>query len=270
MKLSFSGGSEGAKAFFLGVPFDSTSSFRPGSRFAPEAIRQASCNFESYDCFLKKEPEGIVDFGDLSRSVNYEDLEMELTSLLRLHKEHFPIIAGGEHSITPIIVSEMKGRYDNLFVITLDAHMDFRRSYMGTENSHACASRKVSEIVGIENMLLMGLRSFSREEAEGSKNLEYYTSLEVRERLDELCDRIDDIKNNIYLSIDMDCFDPAYAPAVGNPEPYGLNPLEVRRIIESASPKLVGFDIVELCPPYDNGNTACLAAKLVHEIALRR
>jgi arginase family enzyme len=113
-------------------------------------------------------------------------------------------------------------------------------------------------------MMLIGVRSFSDEEE--NRELEYYSSFETHERLEEICDRIREMKN-VYLSIDMDGFDPAYAPGVGNPEPYGLRPEEVREIIESSS--LIGCDVVELCPPYDNGNTACLAAKMVEEVMVR-
>jgi agmatinase len=268
MKISFADNSEDAHIFFLGVPYDSTTSFRPGTRFAAGAIRQASYNFETYDCFLKKEVTGMTDIGDTTPTISYGDLTEELSSILRTQNDRFPIIAGGEHSITPIVARNLKRRFSNLSVVTIDAHMDFRKSYMGSENSHACASRRVSEIVGIDRLMLIGLRSFSREEDEESRDLEYYTSFETRKRLGEICDRLREL-DQVYLSIDMDGFDPSFAPGVGNPEPYGLRPEEVREIITAVSGKLVGCDIVELCPPYDNGNTACLAAKLVQEISLR-
>ncbi|MDY6986252.1 MAG: agmatinase [Candidatus Thermoplasmatota archaeon] len=262
MKLAFADDSEGAEIFFLGVPYDATTSFRPGARFGPEAIRDASYNFETYDCFLKKDIPHVLDLGNVTQTTSYKELSAEISSILR-SKKGFPVIAGGEHSITPIIVRELKKRYEDLDVITIDAHMDFRDKYMDSKNSHACASRRVSEIVGIDNMMLLGIRSFSKEEEE---DVEYYTSFEVHERLKEICDRVKEMKN-VYLSIDMDGFDPAYAPGVGNPEPYGLKPEEVREIIDNAA--LVGCDVVELCPPYDYGNTACLAAKMIEEVIVR-
>jgi len=263
MKLAFADGSEDAGIFFLGAPYDATTSFRPGTRFGPDAIREASYNFESYDCFLKKELPHATDLGNTGQTTSYSELSAELSSILRT-KKGFPVIAGGEHSITPIVVKELKKRYKDLGVVIVDAHLDFRDTYMDSRNSHACASRRVSEIVGIDRMILTGIRSFSKEE--DVKDLEYYTSFETHERLREICDRIRDM-GEVYLSIDMDGFDPAYAPGVGNPEPYGLKPEEVREIIESAN--IIGCDVVELCPPYDNGNTACLAAKMIEEIMVR-
>jgi agmatinase len=263
MKLSFADNSEDAGIFFVGAPYDATTSFRPGTRFGPQAIRNASYNFENYDCFLKKRIPHARDLGDVTTTVSYDELADELSSVLRTERG-FPIVAGGEHSITPIVVRTLKKRQKDLSVVIVDAHMDFRDSYMGSRNSHACASRRVSEIVGIDRMMILGVRSFSDEEERSG--IEYYSSFETHERLREICDRVRDMKN-VYLSIDMDGFDPAYAPGIGNPEPYGLRPEEVREIIESAS--LVGCDVVELCPPYDNGNTACLAAKMIEEVMVR-
>ena len=153
-----------------------------------------------------------------------------------------------------------------MHVLILDAHLDFREDYMGSRNSHACSTRRVSEIVGIENVTVIGARSASETECEG--DLEYYTSFDVKSRLKEICEKIKEINDDIYLSVDMDCFDPSFAPGVGNPEFYGLDPFEVREIIESID-NIAGFDVVETNPLFDNGNTSCLASKLIQEIVLR-
>ena len=256
-----------AKIVFFGVPYDSTTCFRPGTRFGPDSIRDASYNLENYDLFLKKTTEGIADMGNVTPTTNYGEIREEIGSFFAVMGKRFPVVAGGEHSITPLIVEQVKKRHKNMHVLILDAHLDFREKYMGSSHSHACSTRRTSEIVGIENVTVIGVRSASEAECEEA-NLEYFTSFKVKSKLKEVCERIKEINDDIYLSIDMDCFDPSFAPGVGNPEFYGLSPFEVRTIIESIG-NMVGFDVVETNPLFDNGNTSCLAAKLIQEIVLR-
>jgi len=267
-----SGELEGANYALIGLPFDSTTSFRSGSRDGPDAIRLASFDFESYDF------EHDVDLADL----NICDLgNMELGSdpayawetikegIALLPKNCVPIFLGGEHSITPSIVQGLcQSRQCELGVLVLDAHLDLREEYGCTRFSHACASRRILEAKGVKAYASIGIRSGSPEEFSFAKqnNVNYFTSREVRETgidavLDAALASMQECKM-LYLSIDLDALDPAYAPAVGNPEPFGLTSWDVKRVVERLAPRAVGLDINELAPAYDRGETALLAARL--------
>lgn len=257
-----------AKFIILGAPFDATSSFRAGARLAPNAIREASWNFESYlleyDIDLADIP--VCDAGSLEEHGNPDDFVNAVEEAARkiLTQKKFPILIGGEHSLT----IGAANAFENITVIILDAHMDFRNEYLGIKNSHACVTRRVSEIVGIENIICLGIRSCSKNEIEDAKaqKLKYYTVSEIKKKGIAEIIKKSKLKDKIYLSIDMDVVDPAFAPGVGNPEPLGLTAQEVLDCIAQVAPNLVGCDIVEVCPPYDNGNTSVLAAKIIRSL----
>jgi agmatinase len=256
----------------IGLPFDSTASFRSGSRDGPDAIRIASFNFESYDCYYDVDLAdlNICDLGnmELGADPGYAK-ETIKEGVALLPKRVIPIFLGGEHSITPSIVETIAGPGD-LGVLVLDAHLDLRDEYGCTKLSHACASRRILEIEGVEAYASIGIRSGSREEfTYAADNLiSYFTSSEVREKgIDQILDlALKDLDcERLYLSIDLDALDPAYAPAVGNPEPFGLKSWDVKRVIERVAWKAIGLDINELTPAYDRGETALLAARLARE-----
>ena len=139
---------------------------------------------------------------------------------------------------------------------------------MGAKHSHACVSRRVVESVGKENIILIGIRSGAKEEYEFAEEngILYYSADRLNsEGLDGVMRTFGKLKSNIYLSIDVDALDPAYAPAVSTPEPFGLTPLQVRAIIQKVAQKAVAMDVMEITPHYDHGITAILGAKLVRE-----
>lgn len=257
-----------AKFVILGAPFDATSSFRTGARLAPNAIREASWNFESYlleyDVDLVDIP--VCDSGSLEEHGNPDDFVNAVEEATRkiLTQKKFPILIGGEHSLT----IGAANAFEDITVIILDAHMDFRNEYLGIKNSHACVTRRVSEIVGIENIICLGIRSCSKNEIEDAKaqKLKYHTVSEIKKKGIAEIIKKSKLKDKIYLSIDMDVVDPAFAPGVGNPEPLGLTAQEILDCIEQVAPNLVGCDTVEVCPPYDNGNTSVLAAKIIRSL----
>jgi len=279
-----------------GVPFDGTSSYRSGSRFAPSSIRDSSYNFEAYlpDTGVDLTDIPLFDAGDVVEAGSVEDM----LSLLKIEIEdiffRFPsallIFLGGEHSITPGIVKGIAEHADNsgvkspaskgtekIGVLYLDAHLDMREDYLGIRDSHACAARRTAEIVGFENIILAGIRSFSAQEAEFLEPMierdefRFYSARAVKKKGaaevgKEAVERLFSSGcTDLYLSIDMDVFDPSEAPAVGNPEPGGLNYYEVMDIIRAAAPYLRGMDLVEVSPDYDRGITALLAAKVIRE-----
>ena len=147
------------------------------------------------------------------------------------------------------IVRAVKEKYSDLSVVIIDAHLDFRKEYEGNSKSHATTAYQLVEMLEKDNVYPIGIRSASKEEIQRAEQIGF-----------NFCRSIDSINGPVYLSLDMDGIDPAYAPAVGTPEPC-LTPLEVIKIIDSLSSRMVGFDCVEACPPFDNGNTSSLAAK---------
>ena len=268
---------EDAKIVILGVPFDGTSSHRTGSAKAPSAIRQESYNFEAYLCKygFDIETASIHDMGDAKEFTSVRALVMGLSGHIReiIKNRKFLITLGGEHSLTVPIVKTLSDYHerDELAVIFLDAHLDFRNSYLDEKYSHACTCRRVTDLVGVGNVVSIGVRSYSKEEADAieESKLRFYSGDCVNERgiepiIHETLEYLG--KKRVYLSIDMDVVDPAFAPGVGNPEYFGLNPGHIRKVIELLGASLIGADIVEVSPPYDNGNTAALAAQLVQII----
>jgi agmatinase len=186
------------------------------------------------------------------------------TSVL-LEKKKFPIALGGEHSITPGIIQAFP---KDIAVLSLDAHIDFRQKYEGEPFNHACVLSRVSDQIDIRNIAVLGIRSVEKEEFEEAKkqNLFYINSFTVRET--GIKRALNELKNyfknkRVYLTLDIDVLDPAYAPGTSTPEPFGLTSFDILECIKSFSSQLVGFDVVEVCPPYDNGETAIHAARFV-------
>jgi agmatinase len=178
-----------------------------------------------------------------------------------------PIVIGGEHSLAPAVVRAFP---KDIGVIGIDAHLDFRDSYLSDQWSHACSARRIADHVGVEHVVYIGVRSYSREEREDLERLglTYVSVFDVHERgIGSAVDRALKAVNRdkIYLTIDIDGVDPAFAPAVGNPEPFGLAPLQVKKVIGMLAPDLVGMDLNEVSPAWDFGQTSLLAARLIRE-----
>ncbi|MBI4362345.1 MAG: agmatinase [Euryarchaeota archaeon] len=260
---------DSARYVLYGAPWDSTQCFRSGSRRAPEAMREASYNYETwldaYRVDLAEVP--VCDLGDLSPEEGEEPLFSDLQSTQQeiVGAGKIPILLGGEHSVSgPAARAMPKG----VHAVVLDAHLDFRRDYQGTPNSHACTVRRITEHLGVERATVVGVRSGAREEYEDARRqrLAFLPAEECRDA--EGLRRALDARTGdspVYLSIDMDVFDPAYAPGVGNPEPFGLAPGLVRALVVHLAPRLAGLDITEVTPDHDQGVTALLGAKLVRE-----
>ncbi|VVB86789.1 N(1)-aminopropylagmatine ureohydrolase [uncultured archaeon] len=261
-----------ARYVICGVPFDGTSCFRRGSRLAPQEIRNNSYNFETYNHLFDidlKDVE-IHDAGDLEVA-QYVDDTLEMLSV---HADKYvrdgkiPVMLGGEHSLTLPFIRACKTKYPDLACVVLDAHLDMREEYEGERNSHACISRHIIEDV-TGKYVSIGIRSGARVEYEyvEENKIRMFSaddvfSMGIESVVSELRRYID---GPVYLSIDMDAIDPAYAPALGTPEPYGLMPRDVRSVIACLAPHIVGFDLIEIAPAYDSGNTALLGAKLVRD-----
>ncbi|NYT01060.1 MAG: agmatinase [Methanocellales archaeon] len=259
-----------AKFVIFGAPFDETSCFRSGSKRAPSEIRKASYNFETYnaqyDVDLCDVP--FFDLGDIKRSVSVDEMLKNIRNSVCeiVNDGKIPIMMGGEHSLTyPCIQA-----FDCISIVVLDAHLDLRDEYEGYKHSHACVSRRIIEEIGDINYVSIGIRSGAKEEYDfaSKRDILFYTVSRIQaEGISNVMHDVVEYLNTdrIYLSIDVDVIDPAYAPGVGNPEPFGMIPADVKYVIQLLAPYTIGFDLVEISPDYDHGQTALLGAKLIRE-----
>jgi agmatinase len=259
---------EDAKFVVVGVPFDRTTSYRPGARSAPNAIREASYNFEQYlfEHALDLTEIKVHDMGNLPDFGTVEEMVEETRKVAKklVADGKFPIFLGGEHTVSVPAIEA----FDDIGVISIDAHLDYRDMYMGQKYNHACVSKRVSEHVSRDNLLVFGVRSISKEEVSAGNMPEYIDAFSIaQEGVEKAFKRALNIikKDKIYLSLDIDGIDPAFAPGTGTPEPFGLTSLDVKKCINMLGPRLVGFDVVEISPPYDKGNTAGLGARMLQE-----
>lgn len=259
----------------VGVPFDATSSYRRGARYAPLAIRVASLNIESFSFSsgIDMEDLNIHDLGDLHTSGNTEitlkNLELTARDLIEIGKT--PVLLGGEHTITLGAMRALGGK--DTAVISLDAHLDLRHEHLGITTSHTSFMRRLNEQVKPSQIVEVGTRAVCKEELSFAKQagIQYFTMKEIQRRGIEATAKLvmKTIENckKIYLTVDFDVLDPAFAPAVQNPEPNGLSTQSMSALVSCLCDKrLAGLDLVEVTPFYDHGVTAIQAAKLLFEV----
>ena len=274
-------GTDYSEAFYkntthlIGFCFDGTTSYRPGARFGPDAIRDASFGLETYSPYQDKEIEdyNITDCGNLpiypSKWKITNDYFHGITKDLNLKDDNIKIVTlGGEHSISYGPIRLHLDQYSDLFLIHLDAHADLRDGYLEEKFSHASIIRRVWDHMSEDNDLLQyGIRSGMKEEFHFMQ--EHGT---LATSLKECLDRIHHIdpQRPIYLTLDLDFFDPAYFPGTGTPEAGGENFHSFIKIIKALGSKnFVGADIVELAPQIDpTGNSNAFASKVTREILL--
>jgi len=258
-------------ATIFGVPFDSTHSYKPGCRFGPDAIRDAFNNIEIFqpEFGVDLEVEAISDLGNTKHTVvATEMLQMvkNVTSELKKQDKQI-IILGGEHLIT--LGSFTCFPKDTGYVV-FDAHYDLRDQYADTKLSHAAYLRRIVEERGSENIVHVGARAFVKEELAFLKehNIATVSDKEIRNgNGPKLLKDITSTFDRVYLSVDLDVLDPAFAPGVGNPEAVGISSRELYDLITTLqNKKIVAADVVELNPTYDNGSTAAMAAKMIATI----
>jgi agmatinase len=263
--------SEKANVIILPVPFELNTSYVNGTKNGPEAILNASTHMELYDEELDLEPcrFGIYTSQKLSAAKSAEAwLKVISSGVMKiLIKNKFPVILGGEHTASIGAVNGCrKHGISGLSVLQLDAHADLRDTYEGNKLSHACVGRRISEVCPLTQV---GIRSLSRKEAKFKKNSNvttFYAPVDLNQNiLDEI---VSSLTENVYITIDLDVFDPAFVPAVGTPEPGGLNWYEILKILHPviAKKNIIGFDIVELCPLEGHMASDFLAAKLVYKL----
>ena len=265
---------EAAKYVILGVPFDVTSTYRTGAKFAPLAIRDASQNVECYSFRTGVDVEDLKthDLGDLHVA---GDVELTLGRLALVAQDLFddgkiPVFIGGEHTIT-LGVARSLGK--NVAVVSFDAHLDLRDDYIGLTVSHTTFMRRINEDVKPAKILEIGTRAVCREELDYAKEagIDYLTSHQIRkDGVKETAETIKTILDGyekVYVTIDMDVLDPSFVPAVPNPEPEGLDTTTLLDLLEVVCDRrVIGFDVVEVAPQYDQGVTAIQATKVIFEV----
>src|SRR5438093_9082094 len=264
---------EKSRFVFFGVPFDRTSTYKPGSRFAPSALRDISANLELYSIRsnLDLEMVPVHDAGDID---TVEDLSETLRRTTQVWKEltatgKIPIIAGGEHTVTKAAVDALP---TDLGIVNLDAHLDLRDEFLGEKLSHATFMRRVAEKLGSDHIMEVGIRAFSRPELDFARKsgVTMITPQDLRETgTSKTAQRIRGFLSGFshsYVTVDIDVLDPAFAPGVGNPEPDGISTDELLTLIDASMQKnTVGFDLVEVSPQLDSGQTAAVGVKVIFE-----
>lgn len=263
-----------SKALFVvvPVPYDLTSTYQPGSRRGPAAIIEASTNMELYDEELKKETYTVGIHTTEPLAIDARGPRHVVSAVRRkisriVAMDKIPVMLGGEHSISFGAVSAVKEKYPELMVLQLDAHADLRDSYQGSPFSHASVARRISEICPL---VQTGIRSMSKEEGDflpASKVKSYSADfvLENNNSYETICK---DISGDVFITIDLDVFDPSIMPATGTPEPGGLYWNNVLRLLKTVSKlcRIRGFDVVELAPIPGTVAPDFMAAKLIYRL----
>jgi len=265
---------ETSRAVIFPVPLERTTTCEHGTSDGPAAILKASRNMALYDEELELEPYKEVGIHTLppidtmDGTLNEVLTELFTAQCALLEDDKFPIALGGEHALTPPLVSAAARKYKNLSVLQIDAHADLRDEYQANPSSHACTMRRVVEVCPA---VQVGVRSLSVEEAKAIPHLRtkiFWANDIVRAPLKGWIAKVlSDLSPNVYLTIDLDGFDPSIIPATGMPEPGGLDWHQVTSLVRAVAghKKIVGMDVVELRPQPDDHASDFLAAKLVYK-----
>ena len=260
----------GCRVGLFGVPYDGTTSFRPGTRFGPAAIREVSSGLESYCPQLDLDLEDLA-FADLGAlDIPFGAPEPVVMAVQRATEAVLalglkPLMLGGEHSISSGAVAAVAAQHPDLVLVQLDAHADLRHEWLGAKHSHACAMRRCLEVLPSQQLLQIAIRSGTREE---------FSELRATGRLvaiEQLVQTLQPLRGKpIYLTVGLDWFDPAVLPGTGTPEPGGFMWNHFAELItELSQHNLVAADVVELAPMLDpSGVSSVLAAKVVRSLLL--
>lgn len=263
---------EEADIVLFGAPFDSTTSFRPGTRFASKAIRSESFGIETYSPYQNADLEDIraMDSGDLELPFGntvtvLSQIENRTDQIVQDGK--VPLMIGGEHLVTLGAIRAIAKEHPELHVIHFDAHADLRDDYMGEQLSHACVMRRVWEIVGDHRIHQFGIRSGERSEFAWANEHMYQQPF----RVDGVKDIISQLKGKpVYVTIDLDVLDPSIFPGTGTPEAGGVSFIELlEAVLCLKGLNIVGCDVNELSPVYDqSGVSTAVACKIIRELLL--
>lgn len=263
-----------ADIVIVGAPMDYTVSFKPGSRFGPQRIREMSLGLETYSPYLDRDLQDkkIYDFGDLELPFGNVEKSLEIIGQAAqeiIQDNKMPVFIGGEHLISFPVIEKIAEKYnDDLVVLHFDAHTDLRNQYMEETNSHATVIKKVANIMDPKNIYQFGIRSGLKEEFQWAKK---NSNLFIEDVFEPLYGILKHIKSRpIYITIDIDVLDPAFAPGTGTPESGGISFKELLKSIHLLKDlNVVGMDLVEVLPMGDPGDITSIAAcKIIRESIL--
>lgn len=265
---------ENSRIVLFGAPFDSTTSFRPGARFGPSAIRHESFGLETYSPYQNEDlcSYSVFDSGDLELCFGHAELalkDIENRAIQIIADGKFPLLIGGEHLVTLASVKAVINKYPDLHIIHFDAHADLRSDYLGAELSHACVMRRVHDLTGDGRIHQFCIRSGDRSEFQFAKK---HTDMNLfnLNGLEDLTENLKKTNTPVYLTIDLDCLDPSVFPGTGTPEAGGITFMQLLgAIFKVCETKVVGADINELSPNLDNsGVSTATACKILRELIL--
>ncbi|MFC5587683.1 agmatinase [Sporosarcina soli] len=256
----------------FGAPFDSTTSFRPGTRFASKAMRGDSFGIETYSPYQDKDLEDIAVFDGGDLELSFGNTEKALTHIEEFTKQildadKVPCMIGGEHLVTLGSVRAVAKQYPDLHIIQFDAHTDLRDDYLGETLSHATVIRRVWDLLGDEKIFQFGIRSGDRSEFQWGKDHVFTNKF----NFDGLEQVIEKLKGKpVYLTIDLDVLDPSVFPGTGTPEAGGVSFMDLlQAILQVAELNIVACDVNELSPMYDHsGVSTAVACKVLRELLL--
>jgi len=258
-----------SKVVILPVPYDGTSTWGKGADIGPEAILEASANMELYDIETASEvykkniftAKPVIEKGAPEKMVE----KVELAASEFLKQEKFIVTLGGEHSVTAGVVSAYAKKFKNLSVLQLDAHSDLRSEYHGSKYNHACVMSRVRELCPI---VQVGIRSMDIIEKPFIDKTRVFFAEDIYNKNDWMDKAISKLTDQVYITIDLDAFDPSILPSTGTPEPGGLGWYQVLEFLKKVikNKNVVGFDIVELAPNKNERSSDFLAAKLVYKL----
>lgn len=257
---------EKSKIVILGCPYDGSASFRPGARFGPPAIRRASWGIETYSPYFRKDLSRLLihDMGDLELPLGEKELSLDwIRKAIRmiLNAKKLPVILGGDHLITLPVIEEILQFYPDTSLIHLDAHTDLRDDYLGERFSHSTVVKRIQSLLKKGRIFQIGIRSGTEVEFEEAEKMRSIVSLgknSFRSMMDYLKER------PVYITLDLDVFDPSLLPGVGTPEPGGLTFQEFIPLLKKLrSLRVVGFDLVELTPDYDPSQISSVNASVI-------
>lgn len=258
-----------SEIIIIPVPYDETSTWIKGADKGPDAIMEASVNLEFYDIETDSEAhlKGIHTIDPVKEKKSPEALVNAIysTVLNLLRENKFPVIAGGNHTVSIGAAKAFSENFRNLSVLQLDAHTDLRQEYEGSPYNHACTMARVSEFAPI---VQVGIRSMSLEEVRFADMKRIFFAHELYHNKSGYSEAINLLSENVYITIDLDVFDPSLIPSTGTPEPGGPEYFEIMHFLKEVIRKrnVVGFDVVELCPSPVNKAPDFVAAKIIYQL----
>jgi agmatinase len=258
-----------SEIIILPVPYDETSTWIRGTDKGPDAILEASVNLEFYDVETAAEAH-LTGIHTVDPVIEKESPEKLMSAVYKrvlslLNDKKFPVIIGGNHTVPIGAVKAFAEYFDNLTILQLDAHSDLRQEYEGSVFNHACAMARVREFAPI---LQVGIRSMSKDELPYVDNERIFYSHELYYNKSLYTKAIEKLSKNVYITIDLDVFDPSLMPSTGTPEPGGPDYYEIMHFLRDVIKErnVVGFDVVELCPSITNKSPDFIAAKIIYQL----